>query len=91
MKSIEISLSLSMKLVDLIEFVQIFAIRRAATKSPFLVNFLFEYSSMWSCLFPFSLFSSQSHGVDMISCSSWYCICSIVEYFVNSVVSILYL
>ena len=26
----------------------------------------------------------------MISCSSWYCICSIVEHFVNSVVSILY-
>ena len=26
----------------------------------------------------------------MISCSSWYCICSIVEYFLSSVVSILY-
>ena len=26
----------------------------------------------------------------MMSCSSWYCICSIVEYVVSSVVSILY-
>ena len=35
--------------------------------------------------------TKSAPGVDMISCSSLYCICSIVEYFVSSVVSILYL
>ena len=42
--------------------------------------------------FAFFFFSPPplSHGVDMISCYSWYCICSVAEYFVSSVVSILY-
>ena len=43
------------------------------------------------CLFVFLFFFSfQSHGVDMTYCSSWYCSCNIVKYFVSSVVSILY-
>ena len=53
-----------MKMVDLIEFVQIFAIRQAATKSPF------SAFSFWVQFYVYSLFSfypPSSHGVDLIS------------------------
>ena len=47
--------------------------------------------SIVPCSFDFfSSFPASSHGVDIISRSSWYCICSIADYFVRSVISIMY-
>ena len=34
--------------------------------------------------------SSSCQGVDVLFCSSWYLICNIVEYFVGSVINIVY-
>ena len=76
-----------MKLVDLTEFIQFFSSLKQLP-SPLFVNFPFEVVAICS----FRTFSSSAayHGVDMIFCTSWYRLCSTVEYFVGRVIYLMY-